>query len=128
MEFAGFSLDTPAFLETLDVYVVSSLSEGLPLSVLEAMGAALPVVGTAVGEIPEILRKAQSGWLSPPARPDELAAAMAAAAAAPDLEAIGQRNRSTVVKYYSAERMSEDYERLYQQLLARHGKVLDVKT
>lgn len=119
VHFEGFSLDTARFLSSIDVYVISSRSEGLPLVLLEAMGAALPVVATAVGEVPRILGNARCGWLCPPSSPDELAESMEKALLATDLVTIGARGRKVAEKYYSAQRMARDYESLYGTLLNR---------
>jgi glycosyltransferase involved in cell wall biosynthesis len=118
VHFEGFSLDTARFLSSIDIYVISSRSEGLPLTLLEAMGAGLPVVATAVGGVPDILDKAQCGWLCPPSNPDELANAMEKALLAPDLTTIGAQSRKAVEEYYSVDRMTRDYEHLYEELLA----------
>jgi glycosyltransferase involved in cell wall biosynthesis/peptidoglycan/xylan/chitin deacetylase (PgdA/CDA1 family) len=117
VHFEGFTLETARFLSSIDVYVISSRSEGLPLVLLEAMGAALPIVATAVGEVPSILRNAQCGWICPPSSPDELAESMEKALVAPDLAAIGARGRRAVELRYSAERMARDYIDLYEAVL-----------
>jgi glycosyltransferase involved in cell wall biosynthesis len=119
VHFEGFSLDTARFLSTIDVYTISSRSEGLPLTLLEAMGAGLPIVSTAVGAIPDILGRAQCGWLCPPADADELADSMEKALQAPNLLAIGAQSRAAVEVYYSIERMARDYQRLYESLLSQ---------
>lgn len=119
VRFEGFSLDTPAFLSRIDIYVISSRNEGLPLTLLEAMAAALPVVSTAVGAIPDVVGRAQCGWLSGSSGVTGLAAAMERALAEPDLAAIGARGRRAAAEHYSVERMAGDYERLYESLLAR---------
>ena len=118
--FEGFSSDTARFLSSIDIYVISSRSEGLPLTLLEAMGAALPVVATAVGGVPDILGNAQGGWLCPPCNPNELAKAMEKALLSPDLGIVGAQNRKAAQEHYSVERMTRDYDHLYKQLLFGH--------
>ncbi len=117
----GFSPDTPGFLERIDVYVISSLSEGLPLSLLEAMGAALPVVATCVGAIPNIVRRANCGWLAKPGDPADLAGSLLQAAEAADLIQKGRLSRTHVREHYTVERMVSEYEHLYRELLPEHG-------
>jgi colanic acid/amylovoran biosynthesis glycosyltransferase len=63
--------------EAADIFVLSSLWEGCPNVVLEAMAHGLPVVATAVGGIPELVTDGDSGLLVPPGDPDALAAALA---------------------------------------------------
>lgn len=116
VSFEGASLDTPSFLRGIDVYVLSSRSEGLPLAVLEAMAAGLPVVATEVGGVPMLVQQAQCGWLCAPADAEGLAQAMRHALEAPDLGAMGERARAVVAKSYSVECMSGGYEKLYEEL------------
>jgi glycosyltransferase involved in cell wall biosynthesis len=118
VHFEGFSQDTAGFLARLDIYVISSSSEGLPLTLLEAMGAARPIVATAVGEIPDIVGSARCGWLCPPSSPTELAAAMEQALLAPELGAIGARGRNAARAHYSIERMARDYQEIYTAAIA----------
>jgi len=68
--------DVPELLAALDLLVLPSLEESLPLSILEAMTAGLPVVATAVGGVPECVRHGQTGLLVPPAQSDALAEAV----------------------------------------------------
>ena len=63
---AGFRTDVERFLPFLDVSVLSSHTEGLPVAVLEAMAARVPVVATAVGGTPEVVDDGVTGWLVPP--------------------------------------------------------------
>lgn len=122
VHFDGFSLDTARFLEQVDVYVIPSRSEGLPLTLLEAMAASLPVVSTAVGAIPDIISRARGGWLCQPSSPDEFADAMEKAVQPGDLATIGASNRKAVAEYYSVERMSRDYDQLYEALLSEQSR------
>jgi glycosyltransferase involved in cell wall biosynthesis len=67
--------DAPRLLAVADIYVNSSLFEGTPVSVLEAMSAGLPIVATSVGDTPHLLAS-NAGILVPPAQPEPLAAAL----------------------------------------------------
>jgi glycosyltransferase involved in cell wall biosynthesis len=119
VQFLGSGLQVAQFLSKIDAFVMSSLSEGLPLTVLEAMASGLPVVATSVGAIPEMLDAAQCGWLSRPSDPGDLAVAMSAAVSASDLRERGARARSYVQKHYSVEQMTQGYEDLFWGLLNR---------
>jgi glycosyltransferase involved in cell wall biosynthesis len=86
--FAGSRDDVPRLLPGLDVFVLSSQAEGLPLALMEAMAAGLPCVSTAVGGVPEILTDDVDGRLVPPGNPDVLADVIAELAIDP-----GRRRR-----------------------------------
>src|SRR5207247_10689618 len=73
----GLRSDVGNVLAGADVFVLPSLSEGLPLALLEAMLAARPVVATAVGEVPTVLMGGRAGVLVPPGEAAELAGAVA---------------------------------------------------
>lgn len=75
-QFLGERGDVPALLRAADVFVLPSLYEGLPVSVLEAMAAGTPVVATAVGGTDEAVVDGESGILVPPRDPEALANAM----------------------------------------------------
>jgi peptidoglycan/xylan/chitin deacetylase (PgdA/CDA1 family) len=64
------------FLRTLDLFVLPSLTEGIPLALLEAMSARLPIVATAVGGVPEVVAAGESALLVPPNDPAALSGAM----------------------------------------------------
>lgn len=72
----GFVADAPEYLHAFDIFLHSSQSEALGLAVLEAGAAALPVVATRVGGIPEILSDRHTGLLVPARNPDALAEAV----------------------------------------------------
>jgi glycosyltransferase involved in cell wall biosynthesis len=75
VQFLGPRMDVPHLLRAADAFVMSSLSEGLPMVLLEAMAAHVPCVATAVGGIPELL-DGEAGLLVQPGAPEELAAAL----------------------------------------------------
>jgi glycosyltransferase involved in cell wall biosynthesis len=61
------------YLDRADVFVLPSLSEGLPLTILEAMASGLPIVATKVGGVPDIVDEGMNGYLVEPRNPDEIA-------------------------------------------------------
>jgi glycosyltransferase involved in cell wall biosynthesis len=73
---AGERHDVPDLLAAADVFVLSSRSEGLPVSVLEAMAAELPVVASRVGGVPELVLDGETGFLVAPESPRDLAVAL----------------------------------------------------
>jgi glycosyltransferase involved in cell wall biosynthesis len=111
------SLDVPNFLSRLDTFVLSSLSEGLPLSILEAMAAGLPIVGTSVGAVPELIETSKCGWTCPSAQPTALANAMLASLHSTQRLEHGSSGRKHVIQFNSIEAMTVSYERLFQQLV-----------
>jgi glycosyltransferase involved in cell wall biosynthesis/peptidoglycan/xylan/chitin deacetylase (PgdA/CDA1 family) len=125
VEFEGFSPDASSFLKKIDVYVIASRNEGLPLTLLEAMAAGIPVVSTAVGGVPEIIGDAGCGWLCRPSDINDLATTMVKALDRPDLNLVGARGRQAVERHYSVERMACDYESLYESVLNRDSGLLE---
>lgn len=65
--------EIPAYLSASDVFVLPSLSEGLPLVILEAMAAGLPIIATKITGMPEIIQEGKNGFLVEPANPNDLA-------------------------------------------------------
>ncbi|TVR58912.1 MAG: glycosyltransferase [Gemmatimonadales bacterium] len=71
--FAGSVPEAARIARALDLFVLSSRSEGTPMTILEIMGAGVPVVATAVGGVPEVVAAPRGGWVVPPEEPEELA-------------------------------------------------------
>jgi glycosyltransferase involved in cell wall biosynthesis len=93
--------DVVQLLSASDIYVSSSHREGLPLAVLEAMMAGLPIVGTAVGDVPRIVL-AETGVIVPPHEPARLAEALGQLISSPEkMHAMGKAARSRALKEYS---------------------------
>jgi glycosyltransferase involved in cell wall biosynthesis len=116
----GVRRDVPAVLNALDVFAMSSDTEGLPLVVLEAMATGLPVVSTSVGGIPNVLSEGQTGFLVPAGDDAALRDRLAKLAADPAMtRACGARARAVTVERFSAERMQREYLELYARVLSK---------
>ncbi len=76
VRFLGWRRDLADLYGSLDCLVLSSLSEGSPVAVIEALAAGVPAAATAVGGAPELVREGETGFLAPPRDPAGLAAAM----------------------------------------------------
>ncbi|HEY2898055.1 MAG TPA: glycosyltransferase [Gemmatimonadaceae bacterium] len=112
--------DAARYFAAFDVFVLSSRTEGLPMVMLEAMAAGIPIVATNVGGIPDLL-SAKEGLLVAPENPAALAAAMRATldngeAAAERARAARLRQRSE----FGVTQWSARYETIYRDLLAQH--------
>ena len=115
--FAGIRRDVPALLAASDVFVMSSLWEGLGLVFLEAMAARLPVVSTRVSAIPEVVREGETGLLVPPADAEALSEALLALCADPALRRrMGERGAARVRQAFGLERMVEETLEVYRSL------------
>jgi glycosyltransferase involved in cell wall biosynthesis len=122
VRFYGSSLNVPAFLSRLNVFILSSLYEGLPLSVLEAMAAGLPLVATSVGEITTLVKTAGCGWLCPPGDAQALTGGMLAARRCRTLAELGMQARAYVTQRHSSLAMVNAYEHLFVSLIAGRHK------
>ena len=115
----GYRDDVPEILSILDLFVLSSLWEGLGRALTEAMIVGVPVAATAVNGVPELVTHQQTGLLSPPGEPARLAENITWLLNYPD-EAYRMKQNAInrVVPTFSAERMIEQIEALYERLLA----------
>jgi glycosyltransferase involved in cell wall biosynthesis len=105
LRLAGYTHDPRSYLAGLHLYLQPSRSEGLCVAAHEAMQAGLPVIASAVGQLPYSIAQGETGALVPPGDPDALADAMARILARPDrLEAMGALARAHMLDRFSAER------------------------
>ncbi|MGH3072975.1 MAG: glycosyltransferase [Gaiellaceae bacterium] len=117
--FTGRVPESRPYFPTLDVYVLPSRFEGLPLTVVEAMLASRPVVATNVGSVSEAIADGETGLLVPPNDPAALARAVrsvlddAARAAA-----MGEAARARAEATFTARAMARRYEQLYDEVLS----------
>jgi sugar transferase (PEP-CTERM/EpsH1 system associated) len=114
--FLGSRRDIPAVLAGIDIFVLSSLSEGTSVTLLEAMASGKPVVVTRVGGNPSLVEQERNGFLVPPGRPDELAEALLKLVGNPHLRAsMGDQNRKKAVEEFGVIAMVRQYESLYAE-------------
>ncbi len=112
----GMRKDIPRLMSALDVFCLSSRTEGLPLVVPEAMACSLPIVATRVGGLPGIVPK-DVGVLVPHGDAEALREAIASLAHdGARRHAMGEAARAHAYALFSLERMTRDYERLYEGL------------
>lgn len=124
----GHRQDVAAILRACDVGVLSSRSEGLPLSLLEYGMAGLPVVATQVGQCAEVLDHGQAGMLAPPATPLELAEALLVFLRSPERRRqFGERLHRRVHELYSPGPVIRQLERIYNTVLNRTPSEGEVK-
>ena len=116
---AGFRNDLSSFLPNLDVNVMSSYTEGLPVVLLEASAAGIPTVATAVGGIPEVLDDGQSGYLVPAGDAAALADRIIALVDNEvQRQAMGEFARARVRRDFSFAAMSRAYHELFRKLVS----------
>ena len=114
VHFLGDRNDVRELLQGLDMFVLSSLSEGYSMALLEASAVALPIVATNVGGNSEIVRDDITGYLAPAGNPGLLADAMLALLRNPQhAMALGQSARAWVEQHGSLEAMAMRYAQLY---------------
>jgi glycosyltransferase involved in cell wall biosynthesis len=122
--FLGWRRDMRAIYADLDVVVLSSLNEGSPVAIIEAMAAGRPVVSTNVGGVGEVIADGLSGLLvaskNAPALADAITKVLSDPSAA---EQMGREARQAVYPKYSSDRLVADLQRLYLDLARRKGLV-----
>ena len=120
--FEGERDDVPEILASSHIFVLSSRSEALPVSILEAMAAGLPVVATRVGGVPELVVDGETGLLVPAGDTRALADALQRLVDDPDLRArLGAAGRARVEEHFRLDSFLEAHRNLYGRTLAESG-------
>jgi len=120
--FTGAVVDPSSYYGALDIFALSSDTEQMPLSVLEAMAAGLPVASTDVGDVSEMVGAAGRAFISP--RTDEEGLGSSLARLGHDVvvrQSLGLENRARVLAQFSLTAMTESYRNLFRQRLAAPG-------
>jgi glycosyltransferase involved in cell wall biosynthesis len=124
VRFHGWRTDLEAVYADLDVVVNSSLNEGTPVALIEALAASRPVVATAVGGTPDLLAGGTHGTMVPAGDANALASAILDVLAHPEeSRRRADEGRAYVLAHHSAERLIDDIDALYRELLGRRLEV-----
>lgn len=119
IRFLGFRNDVHEIMNAFDIFVLPSLTEGLPNVILEAMASYKPVIATAVGGIPEAVVEGETGLLIPPGDAGAIAAAIRKLLSHNKAALrMGEAGRKRVEELFSLQREVASFDRLYQKLLS----------
>lgn len=114
----GLRADGRRCIGLMDIYLMTSQYEGLPIALLEAMTLGKPVVATAVGGIPEVITDGAEGWLAPMGAVEQLAQRVTVLLATPaERQAMGQRGAEKVEAHYHIKYRVQAIEQLYETIL-----------
>src|SRR4029079_10837609 len=123
VRFLGFRDDVSALLGRAGMFILPSVSEGISLTLLEAMAASLPVVATKVGGNAEVVLEGETGVLVPPESPKALACAILGVLRdSAGARRMGELGRRRVEAEFEIARTIGRYEALYLELLERRGR------
>jgi glycosyltransferase involved in cell wall biosynthesis len=119
VRFTGFVADVASLLGAVDLVVVPSLWEGFGLTAVEALNVGVPVVATAVGGLPEVVRPKETGLLVPPADGEALAREILWALSHPvEVRTMAERGRAMVRREFTAQIMAHRTTELYFEVVA----------
>lgn len=116
----GSRRDVPRLLKSADLFLLTSISEGIPLTIIEAMAAGLPVVSTDVGGVREILGDPPIGKLAPAKASRQLAEALIELANDPaERQSLGNQGRQRAFEVFSEQSMHRQYAEIFTDVLKR---------
>jgi glycosyltransferase involved in cell wall biosynthesis len=114
--FLGFMDDAAGFLASLDIFLSSSISEGLPLSAIQAMVAALPIIATRCGGYRELVTEGENGWLVDIGNPQAIAEAVERVSGNRELcETLGRQARRHALETFDMAVMLDHYAEVYER-------------
>jgi glycosyltransferase involved in cell wall biosynthesis len=120
--FLGQREDIPQLLSLMDIFILPSLTEGTPLSIIEAMSMKLPVIASRVGGVPELVLEGKTGLLVTPRNPDEITAAVLKLLKnSKTRKEMGTKARQVVKKKFPLELCVCEHEKLYKKLMTKQA-------
>lgn len=127
VKLVGFRHDASRIIALGDVFALSSVAEGMPLVIMQAMALEKPVVANAVDGVPELVADGETGLLVPPRDAAAFAAALGRMIDDPELRVrSGAAGRRRVDAEFTQRKMAETTDRLYRELLAAKGRSVPV--
>ncbi len=112
----GFRADAHRFLQMVDLFLLPSLDEGLPMALLEAMASKVPVLATAVGDIPELFAEGSAGVILPKAAPHKICEELLSLLENPDrMGHLKDAGYAQIKEKYSSDSMFCSYKPLYEE-------------
>ena len=119
LQILGRRDDMPSIYASLDLMVSASRQEGLPMAILEGMASRLPLIATAVGEVPTVVLNGRTGVLVPAESVEAISAGISELLRDPARrKRFGVAARKLIEEEFSAERMTTDYLRVYEEAAA----------
>jgi glycosyltransferase involved in cell wall biosynthesis len=116
--FTGYLENAMQYISNFDAYVISSLTEGLPITLLESMLAKTPVVSTNVGGIPDVIRNEKEGLLVPSCQSEILSNAITRIYEDRNLaERLVKNAYERIHEHYSSKKMAMEYLAIYKELM-----------
>ena len=120
--FLGYQEEVAPYYAAFDAVVLPSANEGTPVSVIESLAAACPVVATRVGGVPDVVAEGVDGFLVETGDTDALAERLSRLARNPELRRrMGEAGRDRIVSRYAVDRLVGDVDELYRSLLEAKG-------
>jgi glycosyltransferase involved in cell wall biosynthesis len=120
--FVGYQEHVAGYYRLFDAFLLPSVTEGTPVSAIEALASGTPVVANRVGGVPDVVRDGVDGYLVEAGDVEGAATSLATLAAHPELRArLGAAGSVRVRERYSVNRLVDDVDRLYRSLLAAKG-------
>ena len=125
VSFLGYRSEVASIMTASDVVVLTSLTEGCPNVLLEAMSLGKPVVATAVGGVPEIVRHEETGLLVPPKNPEAIAQALLRLLHNPAWAAhLGAQGRERALRHFHVDQLAQRLAQVYREVLQEHASTI----